>query len=121
VLIVADRRGLLGRVEPEEGVVAVLGGAGGDAGVTFSARGLTKADPPRESLLRRLVPRSVCASVATNEEGGWVNRVAMVALALLAWTATGSSLSCSSSSSKTVGPNLRKGNVLPVDGVLGGD
>jgi hypothetical protein len=98
VLIVADRRGLLGRVEPEEGVVAVLGGAGGDAGVTFSARGLTKADPPRESLLRRLVPRSAWASVATNEEGGWVNRVAMVALALLAWTATGGSASTSSSS-----------------------
>jgi hypothetical protein len=81
--------------------------------------GLAIAGPPRESLLKRLVARSACASVAVNEVGGWVNRVAIVALALLAWTATGGSLSNSSSSKTGDVPNLRKGNVLAVEGFLG--
>ena len=58
--------------------------------ITFGKAG------PRESLLKRLVARSVCASDAY-EEGGCVSRVAIVALARLACAATGGSFSNSSS------------------------
>jgi len=84
--MVADLRGLLRILGLEGGVVAELGGGlGGDTGLVLcSAKGLAKAGPPRESLLKRLEARSACASLAAYEEGGWVNLVAMVALALLA-------------------------------------
>jgi hypothetical protein len=71
---------------------------------------LANAGPPRESLLKRLVARSAWASVAAYVVGGWVNRLAMVALALLAWKATGGSFSTSSSIERMTETDLVRRN-----------
>jgi hypothetical protein len=112
--MVADLRGLPTRGGVEGGVIAELGGGlGGE--VDFA-----KAGAPRESLLKRLVARSACASVASTV-GVWLSLFAMVALARLAWAATGSSFSGSSSSNTGEVPNLRNGKVLPACGFFVGD
>jgi len=78
-LIVADRRGLfLNGAVLSVGVTAVFGGGGGRPPV--SRGGFTKAELLRESLRRRLVPRSFFGS--ENAEGpDCEKRLATVALA----------------------------------------
>jgi len=77
-LIVADRRGLfLNGAVLSVGETAVFGGGGGRPPV--SSVGFTKAELLRESLRRRLVPRSFFGS--ENAAGAfWEKRLATVVL-----------------------------------------
>jgi hypothetical protein len=120
-LIVADRRGLfLNGAVLSVGLTAVFGGGVGRPLVSIV--GFTKAELLRESLRRRLVPRSFFGSGYVGA-GFWEKRLATVALARRACAATGISASVSSSSKRGGGPNLRlNGNVAAVvAGVLVGD
>jgi len=122
-LMVADRRGLFEKgAVLEVGLTAVFGGGlGGDAARPLSKGGFTKAALLRESLRRRLVPRSVRASENV-ADGFCEKRLATLALARRACAATGISDSASSSASKTgVVPNLRLNENVAVAGVLVGD
>jgi hypothetical protein len=120
-LIVADRRGLFWNGEVFiVGLTAELGGGlGGEAERGLLSKcGLTKVVLLKESLRRRLVPRSFCASGRAVAVGGTCeNRFENVALARRAWTAAG--ITCSVSSSRTGEvPNVRLNGNVPVEGAL---